>query len=571
MATPIEWVIKNSNKFYPICHAKATVVGDDGNLDDSLSTLETEIEQIQSDFDSLQGLSNLADHISAKSLSETGTHGFRYYNDALQYTTDGENWSTIGTTSGGIPPMGMRFCDACESSTEDTTVVLKGVDPEDTKSYEGETLVKWQGTKIVRKVGSYPKAVNDGTLVVDYQVRNQYKTTGFKDTGLTAGTTYYYRWFPYSDQGAINMSSDESINRCKVTLQTIEILGVTVDLENNTFTRTDSSVGLSAGSNFDSYKMFGQRRRCIVADDRTILAFYGDEAYTETGKLTTEVTKNGTTYAVGTSVQVMVYQPKFYYKVTPTAKEDNPYGTGYLIRGATYQVSNIRYDGFKVHPAFIRNEVEYPYILMSAFEACTQDSSDNYITDNTSLGNRLASIAGALPATSGIHDGSSYTTTHILTRPISRTLATARGTGWQLQDILMLSCTQLLFLIEYATMNSQTAIGNGNISTTGNYGYTAVIATGGTSSLGNASGSTEEKSSVTQSSVTYRGEENLWGNVTKWIDGINFDAYHSVYVAESGYKEASTDSPYSSTGIRLNSSSGYISSFGYSESAIILP
>ena len=82
------------------------------------------------------------------------------------------------------------------------------------------------------------------------------------------GENYYYRWFPYSDQGAVNMS--DSGNRAKCSPKAKMVLGVTADWQNNSYTRTDNAVGLSAGANFDQFKMFGGRRRCIVADDRTI-------------------------------------------------------------------------------------------------------------------------------------------------------------------------------------------------------------------------------------------------------------------------------------------------------------
>lgn len=59
----------------------------------------------------------------------------------------------------------------------------------------------WLGTKIVRKTGTYPASVIDGTLVVDSRVRNQYTEDGFVDTGLTNGTEYYYKAFPYSGKG----------------------------------------------------------------------------------------------------------------------------------------------------------------------------------------------------------------------------------------------------------------------------------------------------------------------------------------------------------------------------------
>lgn len=48
------------------------------------------------------------------------------------------------------------------------------------------------GTRIVRKIGSAPINVNDGTVVYEGTEFN------YTDTGLTKGTTYYYRAFAYN-------------------------------------------------------------------------------------------------------------------------------------------------------------------------------------------------------------------------------------------------------------------------------------------------------------------------------------------------------------------------------------
>lgn len=562
MAITVEWIInKSKQKIYAVSHAKAVVRGnstvdaDLAVLEKNIDAFQTSVNKLQDDIDSMN-LDEINAHLELQLNSKAGAHGIRYYNDELQYSPDkGTTWITIETGSGGLPPGDMKYCEVVYGTTS-TSLVLKGADPDDVE-VSGSTLAKWQGTKIVRKVGSYPTKVTDGTLVVDYQVRNQYKTTGFTDTGLVTGTTYYYRWFPYSDQGAVNMSEDTTVNRAKLAPSANIIVGVTADWANNTYTRTDKAANLTAGTGFDQFKMYGQRRRCIVADDKTILAFYGDKAYTETGKLTVAVTKNGKTYAVGTSAQVMVYQPKFYYKVTPVTTASNPYGTGYMIRKATYQVADVKYDGFKVHPAFVRNGVELPYILLSAYECCTQNSSNAYITTNASLGNRLASIAGAKPATST--DGSN---THSFTRAVARTLAKARGDGWQMGDVLTAAASQLLFMIEYATMDSQTAIGRGNVDQSSSYSY--VLSTGNTASLGNKSGQ-QSGGTDGKCSVSYRGEENLWGNVWTWQDGAN--CYNSstgiMYWADNSFADDTTASPYQSTGFNFARSNGYISAFGY--------
>jgi len=84
-----------------------------------------------------------------------------------------------------------------------------------------------------------------------------------------------------------------------------DIYGVEVDFVNRTFTRLAGAVGKNPGADFDSINAFGGRRRCNLADDGTVNAYYGKPGYIEDGS-------NG---------QVMVEQPKFYYKVVPLKLE----------------------------------------------------------------------------------------------------------------------------------------------------------------------------------------------------------------------------------------------------------
>ena len=76
-------------------------------------------------------------------------------------------------------------------------VYVKWTDPEDLVVAES-TLAEWAGTLLVRKAGSMPVSRRDGTVVVDSKVRNQYQNQYFCDSGLTDGTVYYYKFFPYT-------------------------------------------------------------------------------------------------------------------------------------------------------------------------------------------------------------------------------------------------------------------------------------------------------------------------------------------------------------------------------------
>lgn len=362
-----------------------------------------------------------------------------------------------------------------------------------------------------------------------------------------------------------------------------DIYGVEVDLQNKTFTRLAGAVGKNAGSDFDSINAFGGRRRCNLTDDGVVTAYYGDEAYTETGLLEQAVTKDGVTYPVGTEVQVMVEQPRFYYKVVPLKLEKLPDDNGYQIRKARYYVSDTPKAGFKLHPAFIKNGEEADYIYFSAYEGSTYDvSASAYNMDDAqtvdftvSTGDKLASIAGAKP-TSGLSQAGA-------TRAGFRKLAHNRGDDWEQAYAATISCTQLLMLIEYDAFNMQSSVAKGVCEISDNSSYNCSSLTGSTSSLGNASGraastiNTKGSASTTETadgktSMTYRGEENIYSNIWKWIDGMNIKNPSSfssgytehLYVADHDFAD-DTATGYEDTGIHPCYGEGYISAFGYSE------
>lgn len=331
-----------------------------------------------------------------------------------------------------------------------------------------------------------------------------------------------------------------------------DIFGVEVDFANKVFTRLSGAVNRTPGAAFDSINAFGGRKRCNVADDGTVTAYYGDSGYTTTGK-----------NAAGTPVQVMVEQPKFYYKVVPMVLEKD--AKGMKIRKARYYVSDTLKPGFKVHPAFVENGNVNPYIYLAAFEGSLFDTSANaYILDNAQVADftadKLSSIAGAKPAGGD---------TQNLTRANTRLLARKRGSGWEQAYAATAAASQLLMLIEYASFNMQTAIGNGNTeqsSSAANIQYT-----GATVSLGNASGAVTNANNIQL--VSYRGEENFWGNIWGWVDGMNeenpatFESgdFGTLYVADHGFADDSKAAPYKNTGIHPVQGSGYVSAFGYSE------
>ena len=248
----------------------------------------------------------------------------------------------------------------------------------------------------------------------------------------------------------------------------------------------------------------------------------------------------------------MVEQPKFYYKVVPLKLDKIEGGKGFHMRKARYYVSDSPKAGFKIHPAVVdENGKERDFIYLSAFEGSIYDTSgetylknDEQIADfNTDM---LSSIPGAKVA-SGL--------TQNLIRSNSRLLAENRGDGWMQSYSASASLTQMLFAIEYASFNTQEAIGMG-VTRTDN----ASELTGKTVSFGNESGEDEDSGSV-----TYRGEENFWMNMWMFVDGFNIEAkdIHELYVATHGFEDNIGTEPYQNAEFTLSKSSGYISAFGY--------
>ena len=345
-----------------------------------------------------------------------------------------------------------------------------------------------------------------------------------------------------------------------------DIVGIQVDYKNKTFKRLAGAANLTKGSDFDKFTMFGGRKRCNVADDGSIVAWYGDADYKEDGSMG----------------QVMVYQPKFYYLVCPVEYDPIDTGIGYHLRKANYYVSEKPRAGFRLHPAFYDasgNEIDY--FLTSAYEGSIYDASASaYLLNDEQVMNtgedKFSSIAGARPAS-----GSSQN----LTRPNIEAMAQNRGTNWHGDLIKQVSAEQMLMIIEMGMMNLQTAIAQGVVSlpwTTGSDTTSSyAAATGSTASLGNGTGRAEKTTTYEggvakeytvdgKTSVCWRGKENFWCNIWKFVYGINIWGNGKMgggqpYIcSDFSFAESKNSGNYEPAGFTVTNANGYISAMGYS-------
>lgn len=393
--------------------------------------------------------------------------------------------ATSGSTSGVIP---LNVVNPSLSIGDGSITVLWG-DPEDT-TIDGTVMAEWQGTKLVYKVGSYPTNVNDGTLAVDNQVKDQYKTTGFTVNNLTNGETYYFALFPYSTDGAINTNEE---NRLSGLPQSYRVMTVVIDQSNSNpetcITYADNAVGMTVGSSeWDSF--FGHYP-CLLKDG------------VEVGRLNpNDFTKfeNGTSADItsGNAGDVMIAFPKLGYKISTSgdivtvSMTDNPNADGYCYLAHTR--------GTTVKDKF----------YLGAYKGYVSSS-------------KLRSLSGKTPTVN-------------TTIGNFRTYAQANGSGYDQSAFYQLIFRQCMYLLKYKNLDSQTAVGYGYAN-----GNSSSASTGGTNTKGMDYGETTGKLQM-----KLFGLEDFWGNVYEFIDGIFSDSSRNILTATENFND--TGSGYTNQG-----------------------
>ena len=261
------------------------------------------------------------------------------------------------------------------------------------------------------------------------------------------------------------------------------------------------AVGTGSGSSpFDSY-----------------MPWMGMEEYNiinTSGKVLNKKGESGFT-RTNISVPVMVKIPEFYYKIEKS---------GSIFR---YYVSDGPVDGLSLHPGSGDN-------YLGRYEAGEASSG--------TMGLILASYSGTTPSVSK-------------TRSTFRDYARNMASGFQLRDIAAWCAYDLLYLVEYADWEGQKKIAQGLVNNP------SVNKTGLTDAMVYHTG---RANSSDNSAVQYRWIENPWGNVREWVDGINFQN-RTAYICTDPTKYADdTTANYTSTGVTLSSTTGWIKGLGLS-------
>ena len=323
------------------------------------------------------------------------------------------------------------------------------------------------------------------------------------------------------------------------TYQNDDILGLEIDYVNKTFTRLQGAKNKTPGNSFNSFNMLGGRKRCIVNEDGIIARF---------------LTAMDTLESVADK-RVMVYQPPVYY--FRAILSTTTLSTGIKINKEQIYISDKKYAGFELHPIFKdKNGNMVKYVLLPAYESGTLTANGVFIKNDAQIvdftQDKLVSIVETKPISGN---------TQAFTYAAAEQMAHNNGEGWELTDLRFESLNQMLMAIEYGSLNLQNAFNKGlsNFSSS-NSGNNACI-TGSTHNLLNESGqatSTTNTNNTTTNiysdegrcAISYRGVENPYGNIWRFIGGVSV-RNHTVSFNDEEIN------------FKIPSNTGWINAFGY--------
>lgn len=323
-----------------------------------------------------------------------------------------------------------------------------------------------------------------------------------------------------------------------------------------------------------------QRRRVVCTGN----PMWGGEVYRYLDANNSALFEDGTdatAYIAGgaldgslSTYQVYVETPRFYHI------QEKIGGLLYLAVGLTpFEITTLSGQVLKssTHPTFRKSgwtagadgtdsANEYSYSYSSAFEGVYFDASATQKTlSNGDLSTNGVTIDAVNDKILSVANLSLYLqpVTYI-TRANARTLiANATNKQWSWYQY---TATRLLYLCEYKNHNSQSTIGG--YTEGGSFVYTKVAPTGTTLSLGNKTGTILNNGSIIPTvggvstsaiiGMSYRGEENIFGNVWKWCDGINVSNWEAyVCDIDDTYVDNTFAGDYVKLGVKMPTLDGY--------------
>lgn len=356
-------------------------------------------------------------------VSIIGTDGIIISNDTAKNTI---TISVTDTTDNGIPPADIP---SKVIRAGDGKLTIKWTDPSDITA-DGITYSIWDHTTLVRKAGSYPVDETDGTVLVTNFIRNQYAENGYLDSGLTNGTSYYYKLFVHAQDGTVNRNPKNNMIGIP---KKYFIYGVRIDETNSNpetaLTYTDDAIGMTGGSSdWNNVSIFANLQPCLLK--KGVVNYYlskNNYNYKSNGVDLADITS-------GNDGDVMIEIPKMAYMIYRN-------GNYLYVKITNDPDAKMADERFCFYAHTRETEGDRQHLYLSAYSG------------NVSSG-KLRSLSGKAQTVSQ-------------TISTFRTQAQTNGNGYDMWSFYSIILIQCLYIIKYKNLNSQLVIGNGAAGNTG--------------------------------------------------------------------------------------------------------
>lgn len=506
----------------------------------------------------------------------------------------------------------------------DQAAKITWTDPEDVV-YEGAKLATWQGTVIVRKIGSTPSDWTDGDLIERVTEKNKYKTSPLIDGNLTNGVEYCYGIFPYSDQMTYNYDFTQSFVPTEIRPETPSIISakgsdsaVTLEIESATedaLVKVVYKIGSTPSSGTDGKIIEGLSGGKVVIDGLTNLSEYYFVAYAYTNLRTSSA--SAAVSAIPKEYTLLGFRMK-KAEADPEAKVEYTEGAiGFTPAKVDLTTGDFDYGSFADlwfvkdnKPVMLNNDGTVAYELDHNDHTKKIDGSKSDVSDSSFAGNAMSAIPkvylkmweedgyeycnicdvrldddyhayahtredssemdyiylsmfeGSL-ASNKVRSIKGLTPMNSQTGTNELTYAKANGTGWSTRSWSQRNLINILLILMGKTTDTQKAFGYGYY-TGGSSNAPNYLQTGGASDKGQFYGTNKTRDYV---KVFYI--ENWWGDVWERIEGCVTDSNKHILIKDTpSYNTAGTG--YTDTGvIPGGTSGGYISACKMTEHGLI--
>ena len=345
-----------------------------------------------------------------------------------------------------------------KAAGQDAAVKLTWTNPTDTDFKE--VIVRY-------KTDAFPTDENDGTLATRGKVATHTVSS------LRNDTEYFFKVFTVDNNGNVNKQGVE----VKGTAIQPFTYGVEINtLDSNPKTAvvyTDDAASLTPASfetdalnlnGWDTRFPFNKIKPCVLRPNGTVNYYLNPDDFTlkEGG---------GEAKLDGTDGNVMIEFPKVYWKIERV-------GTKLHVR-----YSNVKVDDSYKCLAHMRGDIEKDKVYIGAYLANLQADT-------------LSSKTDVLPTVRTSLD-------------TFRARAKAIGSGYDLISFYQILMLQVLYVVMFRSLDSQTALGKGNVDNS------AARVSGSTNKAGMFFGS-----NIGTSAVKFAGIEDIYGNARYFVDGI---------------------------------------------------